>query len=314
MMNLTSTPESLLNISSLGLSIPGHLPCLVVSLPIILLTKATCELLYRLLLTNVLPGIFRSFLLDLVSGGEAGVVSWELITVYHEYGLGVWTVCTYLSMVGKVYLYRPDCVSCPYSHIMSCITGLISVRDVLIRVAAQIMGASVFFRLQCLVWDLGLTDIHVARSYFMSYGVCTAWLSVPTWLGFIIECTGAWLSCVFASLLFDFQLLPSVSLHKRIFLNSGITISYVLIAFYHTGGFLHPLLAFIRTFGCQGVIQPVSVVDHLTVYWVGPTIGAVISIFTAQAVKQGWNRWGNKKKKESQAIVVNIGDKHQHCM
>ena len=269
--------EELLNI---------HLPGLVVSLPIIILAMASCNLLYRLLLTNVLPGLLRSMLLDFVSAGEATVVSWELITIFHQYGLPLWTVCAYLSMVVKVYMYRPECVACPYSHVMSWLRGYVSARDGAARVLAQIAGGSVFFRWQGYVWDLGLTAAHVGRSYWMSYGICSAWLSVPTWVGFLIECTGAMVTCLFGSLVFDFELMPTINIHKRLFVNAGVTMSLVLVAFYRTGGFLQPILAYARTFGCKGVLQEVSKIDHLLVYWVGPTVGAVVSMYLAPGVKR----------------------------
>ena len=67
-----------------------------------------------------------------------------------------------------------------------------------------------------------------------------------------------------------------LSLHIRIQLVTLLTVAAVLSAFYYTGGFFHPLLAFIRTFGCVGYYRPeISTSDHLFVYWLGPTSAAV---------------------------------------
>ena len=47
-----------------------QLPGLLVSITIILVTMFSCELLYRLILKNVIPGLFRSVVLIKVSSSE----------------------------------------------------------------------------------------------------------------------------------------------------------------------------------------------------------------------------------------------------
>ena len=79
-----------------------ELPCFLVSGVIIFFTFVFCELVHHLILENVLPGLFRGVVLDFVSGGEATVLSWELITIFHEYGLPLWTICLFLCLVVKV--------------------------------------------------------------------------------------------------------------------------------------------------------------------------------------------------------------------
>ena len=263
-----------------------HLPGLGVSLPIIILSMVSCEIVYRLVLANVIPGLFRSIILDFVSAGEATVISWELITIFQQYGQPCWAVFSFICMVVKTYKYRVECVSCPYSHIQSWLKGYIRLQDMFSRVLAQFVGGSVFFRWQGYIWDLGLTNIHIGRSYWMSRGRCLSWLAVPAWTGFLFEFTGALIAGISAILIFDFEILPRVNIHKRIFLNVCVTLSLVLIAFHHTGGFFQPLLAFARTYGCLGVLQEVTIFDHIVVYWLGASIGAVLSMYLAPLVKR----------------------------
>ena len=67
------------------------------------------------------------------------------------------------------------------------------------------------------------------------------------------------------------------NLHTRIQLVTLLTVAAVISAFYYTGGFFQPLLAFIRTFGCVGYFRPeISTSDHVYVYWFGPTLAAVL--------------------------------------
>ena len=80
-----------------------------------------------------------------------------------------------------------------------------------------------FARLLCSVWNIGLTPLHVYRSYWTSYGVCYAWLSVSTWEGFCFEFFGSLLCGVFAAIIFDWEIFTQLSIHKRIILSSSVT-------------------------------------------------------------------------------------------
>ena len=39
------------------------------------------------------------------------------------------------------------------------------------------------------------------------------------------------------------------------------------------------MLAFVRTFGCVGVLQKVTIFDHIVVYWIGATLGAIVAMY-----------------------------------
>ena len=263
-----------------------QLPGVAVSITIILVTMFSCELLYRLILKNVIPGLFRSVVLDFVCGGEAVVVSWELITVFHQYGQPLWAVLSYLAMSAKLYRYRVEVIACPYTHLQSLLRGWITPKEASARIIAQFIGAEVFFSWQARVWDWGLTGIHVGRSYWMAYGRCAAWLDVPNIVGFCWEFGGGLVCGVAGIIIFDWELFPVASIHRRIAVSTSITLLAVLAAFHKTGGFFQPLLAFGRTFGCVGVLRPVSLLDHLLVYWIGASLGAVLSMYVAPPIKK----------------------------
>ena len=263
-----------------------QLPGVAVSITLILVTMFSCELLYRLVLKNVIPGLFRSVVLDFICGGEAVVVSWELITVFHQYGQPLWAVLSYLAMTAKLYRYRVEVIACPYTHLQSLLRGWITPKEASARIIAQFVGAEVFFSWQARVWDWGLTGVHVGRSYWMAYGRCAAWLDVPNIVGFCWEFGGGLVCGVAGILIFDWELFPQVSVHKRIAASTSVTLLAVLAAFHKTGGFFQPLLAFGRTFGCVGVLRPVSLLDHLLVYWLGASLGAVLSMYAAPPIKK----------------------------
>ena len=236
-------------------------------------------------------------MLDFISAGEATIISWELITLFHQYGEPLWVTAAYTAMVVKIYKYRWEATACPYSHVLNVLRGLTSVKHGTARVLAQFVGGSVAYRWLGGVWDLGLTPIHVSRSYWTSYGTCQSWLAVPPGIGFMFEFTGSLVSGVVTTLIFDYELLISPSVHSRIFLSSAVTMSLVVVSFHHTGGFFQPLLAFARTFGCIGVLREVSVLDHIVVYWLGATLGAVVAMYLAQLLKKIISHCKTSKKK-----------------
>ena len=102
---------------------------------------------------------------------------------------------------------------------------------------------------------------------------------MPTWAGFLFEFFGSFTCGVFGSTIFDYEIFISLNIHQRILLSSSVTTTLVLFSFHRTGGFFQPLLAFVRTFGCVGVLQKVTILDHIVVYWIGATLGAIVSMY-----------------------------------
>ena len=78
-----------------------------------------------------------------------------------------------------------------------------------------------------------------------------------------------------------------ISKHIRIQVVTVSTVAAVLACFYYTGGFFQPLLASNRTFGCVGYFRPdIRAYEHILVYWIGPTFGAVLVTFVTPFIKQ----------------------------
>ena len=125
----------------------------------------------------------------------------------------------------------------------------------------------------------------MSRSYWTSYGVCYSWLAVPTWQGVTFEFSGSLVCGILTSLMFDYEIIKTMSVHSRIFITSLITTILVLISFHKTGGFFQPLLAFVRTYGCVGAMQEVTIFDHLLVYWLGATFGAMAAMFSYKLLR-----------------------------
>ena len=78
-----------------------------------------------------------------------------------------------------------------------------------------------------------------------------------------------------------------ISRHVRFQITTLTTVAAVLLAFYYTGGFFQPVLASIRNYGCVGYFRPeISIYDHVLVYWIGPTFGAILVTFLYPTIKE----------------------------
>ena len=102
------------------------------------------------------------------------------------------------------------------------------------------------------------------------------------------EFTGTLTCGIIGALVYDTITCQSnISRHVRIQITTLTTVAAVLLAFNYTGGFFQPLLASMRTFGCVGYFRPeISIYDHVLVYWIGPTFGAILVTFLYPTIKE----------------------------
>ena len=108
--------------------------------------------------------------------------------------------------------------------------------------------------------------------------ILNTWFIIDALSNIFSEFLGTFLCGFIGSTFYNNRFLQKhFGLHLRIQLVVLLTVAMVLSAFYYTGGFYQPLLAFIRTFGCVGYYRPdISTSDHVLVYWLGPTLAAVL--------------------------------------
>ena len=58
---------------------------------------------------------------------------------------------------------------------------------------------------------------------------------------------------------------------------------FISIAFDYSGGYYNPVLATGLKFGCKGHTN----IEHVIVYWIGASLGAIASIFVYPTVRKG---------------------------
>ncbi len=74
-------------------------------------------------------------------------------------------------------------------------------------------------------------------------------------------------------------------------IDSFIATSLVVAAFDYSGGYYNPVLATGLKFGCKGHTH----VEHVIVYWIGASIGALASVYVYPLIR---NALGVKAKTE----------------
>ena len=123
-----------------------NLPCLIVSPLIIVISILVSKMFLRVVSDNVIIGTFRSCFLDFITAGEATLISWELLSLFHQYGIAVWGLGAWVTITVKTYRYRADTTACPYTHLLNLMAGLTDLRTAAARVAAQFIGGLVSYR------------------------------------------------------------------------------------------------------------------------------------------------------------------------
>ena len=122
------------------------LPCLIVSPIIIVISILASRYFLTVVSNNVIIGTFRSCFLDFITAGEATLISWELLSLFHQYGIWVWGLGAWLTITVKTYRYRADTSACPYTHLLNLLAGLTDLRTAAARIAAQFTGGLVSYR------------------------------------------------------------------------------------------------------------------------------------------------------------------------
>lgn len=262
-----------------------QLPAFYVDLSFIVLAAFISESATRIVLREVNEGLFRRCLLDFCSSVETAFISWEIITLFEVYGKLVFSILGFCNLVQRSYRYRPYiCQACPYAHVQTYLATRndpyypLSLKELMLRVLAQILGSLGGFRLNQTIWDMNLTVKHWYRSFTTSYGHCWTFLHVDTLHGFLIEFAGTITCGLIGYLVYDLELMPKFpgGHHGRIFLSSTGIMSTVLAAFNYTGGFFQPALATARNYGCVGYFRTnLTAADHFVVYWVGAMLGGI---------------------------------------
>lgn len=243
------------------------IPCIAISTGYILLVCFLAELLRRVI-APLNPGLCKTALLEAVAGAELCGACFELIIIADNYGIGAYAIYLFFLTIWWSDHWG-DCTACPYNHMEACVTGEMTRKEMIVRSVAQTIGGVAVFKFISVLWALEIAETHVGKSHAHIYDVCTADLAVPVLHGAIIEGI-ATLICRLGS-----RLVCMKEPKYATAIDSFIATSMVCAAFNYSGGYLNPVLATGLKFGCRGHTP----MEHIIVYWVGSSLGAVSSVF-----------------------------------
>ena len=113
---------------------------------------------------------------------------------------------------------------------------------------------------------------------------CCPYFQVPVMLGAVIEGVATLLCRLTSKYLGDLE--PNYASA----IDSFVGTSLVVAAFDYSGGYYNPVLATGLKFGCKGHTS----IEHIIVYWIGASLGALASIYIYPLLK---NALGVNKEK-----------------
>ncbi|KAL1115570.1 hypothetical protein AAG570_005860 [Ranatra chinensis] len=206
----------------------------------------------------------KLLLQEAIAAWELCAACFELIIVADNYG--VWTYALFLFVLTMVWSASwGDAVACPYVHLEHLFEGSTDIISVIAKTWAELSGALVVFGYVKLLWSLETSTTHKGRAYEQ----CTADLQVPAVLGALVEC-GATCMCRLVS-----KIIAEAQPKYGTVVDAFVSTSLVVAAFNYSGGYFNPVLATSLKLGCRGH----TVAQHLFVYWLGSSLGALGSVY-----------------------------------
>jgi hypothetical protein len=158
----------------------------------------------------------------------------------------------------------------PQVHVVDALCGRRSVSEAAIRIVVLLAAGLITFRLMSAVWRLELSAFHVGRPTALS--TCsTPWGHVPTHVSALAEFVGSFVIGIAPRLWLESPRARQMHPVPVVMIVSAMVVGTILPAFSVSGGMYNPMLASVLFGGCSGH----SMAQHVLIYWLGATAGAV---------------------------------------
>lgn len=267
-----------------------HSPyCLLVSTVLLAATAVSTAAVRSVIRHRLSPGLLSLCLLDFLCGVELCVCGLELGTVLDIYDVPVYALFLWIVIVWQS-LSWGDSTANPNGHLLRWRVGGESGLMSAGRLLSGTAGALASYSIISLVWDLEWSHFHTGRTAKSAAGVCGSDLQVSIMAGALIEMFGTLTCSLIGNLLQDTPQLKSKPLLTTC-LDAAANVAMVIAAFDLTGGYYNPALAMGLKLGCGGG-DPIHL-GHLSVYWVGPMVGASLA---GPVYKAAWQMVGTGDK------------------
>ncbi|XP_017769512.1 PREDICTED: aquaporin-12 [Nicrophorus vespilloides] len=237
---------------------------LLISTLFIVLTALLANAARKLVKTALNDGLMRQLLLEFIATAELCATCFELIIVADNFGVWVYALYLFLLTIwwGKTW---ENASACPYNIMEEVAEGTQKITTATLLILSQVLGGLVIFRYIQILWSLELTENHRGRAD----EECTADLQVPMLFGAMVEGIATCLCRLTSKFLGDTEARFASTV------DSFFATMMVVAAFNFSGGYFNPALATSLKFGCEGN----TAVEHMIVYWVGASVGSLLSVF-----------------------------------
>ena len=267
------------------------------SLALVFATLITCDTLRRHLSALSSNLLARDLVLDTLVTVECCTVSLELGVIFEHYGVGFWLCGLYLNCLYQSLRWQGFKSPSPYMHLIDILSGHQSLAVGAARMAVVVASGVATYRFFVApFWAWEMSHVHVGRSAATSAQACEIpWQSTPMVQAFLSELVGSFLLIIGPKLVADNPTLQN----NEPMLTSGIISGMVVVAVYLamdvSGGMFNPMLAVVLVGGCQGH----SLLQHVTIYWVGATLGAILGAKIYPSIKSFVYRSPEAQKKDN---------------
>jgi len=257
---------------------------MLVSLGIIITLIYVCDCIRRFIIFQckrfrMEDTFYENLLLDIVGAVEMCSVSLEIGVVFKHYGYWCFAMILYLNIFYQCLRWPHIQPPCPYFHIVNYVSrkSKLTLVQVFIRCLVLIAsGISTYHLISTSIWKLEIVDHHIGRIKETSSEHCRVpgKKETPICILMLSEFLGVFLLDVIIKIgVVDNPFFQKRSLFLISAIIPGIVLLGVSLAMEISGGMFNPMLASVLIGGCNGH----STIQHVMVYWVASTLGAVLA-------------------------------------
>ncbi len=253
----------------------------LISLVVIMLILGVCDWLRGRLGKHFQPALWRSLAVDALLAVELCGGAFEMGAILEHYGLLLWMVCLFLTAFYQNIRWREHSMPSPYIHLLDHLAGTKTLIETLLRSAVLLASGLFSYRLIKTIWSLELSTLHVGRPAAVDACIYP-WQEVPTGVALFSEALGTFFLGVVPQLAVENPTMSNNDPLWTALAVAAMVVVAVVSALHYSGGMFNPMLATVLLGGCQGH----QWWEHILVYWVGATVGALAAYKAYPTIKK----------------------------
>lgn len=257
---------------------------LAVSYGVIAATLLVGDTVRNRVLPAALPrrdSLARAAATDAVLAVELCATGFEMGAVIEHHGMAAWAAGLFCLVFYQVLRWRELSAPCPYSHLLELLAGRRGAAETAARCGVLLAAGLASYRIARAVWALELAETHVGRPGLVD-ACAVPWTDVPVATAAAAEFAGTFALAVGPPLAAENPTLANNDPAFTAAAVAAMVVAAVWAAVDVSGGMFNPMLATVLLGGCSGH----EWWEHVAIYWVGSTAGAVAAARAYPAIKR----------------------------